>query len=152
MTSLPTLRAEFQTYEPKLLAVERLNQLELGDAVEGALRTQYRSILDCLEPCPDKDYAKVEQNPVCPLCRLASKGIVPEHEVKAFANRAGKAVSDLTARVAQGAVRKVLEQSGDNDVRTLLDVILASQAGSAARHSRSRGNRTDQEDSLRCQS
>ena len=124
---LAALRAEFQTYEPKLLAVERLNQLELGDAVEGALRTQYRSILDCLEPCPDKDYAKVEQNPVCPLCRLASKGIVPEQEVKAFAKLAGKAVSDLTARVAQGAVRKVLEQSGDNDVRTLLDVILASQ-------------------------
>jgi uncharacterized protein YpuA (DUF1002 family) len=58
---------------------------------------------------------------------LASKGIIPEPEVKAFAKRAGKAVSDLTARVAQGAVRKVLEQSGDNDVRTLLDVILASQ-------------------------
>jgi hypothetical protein len=124
---LTDLYTQFRSQEKKILAVERLNQLELGATVEAGLRNEYRRILDCLEPCTDKDYAKVEQNPVCPLCRLSSKGVVPDAEIKAFAERAEKAVSDLTTRVAQGAVRKVLEQSGDSDVRTLLDVILASQ-------------------------
>jgi hypothetical protein len=121
------LRANFQTHERKVLAVERLNQLELGATVEGALRLEYHAMLDRLSVCPDKDYAKVDQNPVCPLCRFAGKGHVPEQEVHVFVKRAEKAVSDLSDRVAQGVVRKVLEQSGDNDARTLLDVILASQ-------------------------
>ncbi|MCG2660500.1 MAG: DUF6079 family protein, partial [Kiritimatiellae bacterium] len=124
---IASLHAEFQHCERRVLAVERLNQLELGSVVEGAIRTEYRSLLDRLEVCPDKDYAKVDQNPVCPLCRLAGKGMIPDAEVKGFTKRAEKAVSDLTARVAQGAVHKVLEQSGDNDVRALLDVIVASQ-------------------------
>ena len=121
------LCANFQTHECKVLAVERLNQLELGATVEGALRSEYHAMLDRLSVCPDKDYAKVDQNPVCPLCRFAGKGHVPGQEVQVFVKRAEKAVSDLSDRVAQGVVRKVLEQSGDNDVRMLLDVILASQ-------------------------
>jgi len=109
------------------LAVERLNQSELGATVEGALRAEYRALLDRLSVCPDKDYAKVDQNPVCPLCRFGGMGHVPNQEVQVFVKRAEKAVADLSARIVQGVVRKVLEQSGDNDARTLLDVILASQ-------------------------
>jgi hypothetical protein len=70
---LADLYTQFRSQEKKVLAVERLNQLELGATVEAALRNEYRQILDCLEPCTDKDYAKVEQNPVCPLCRLSAR-------------------------------------------------------------------------------
>ena len=121
------LRTTFHALERQVLAVERLNQLELGATVEGALRSDYHALLDRLEVCADKDFAKVDQNPICPLCRFAGNAVMPEQEVQRFLKRTEKAISDLGNRVAQGVVRKVLEQSGDSDVQTLLNVILASQ-------------------------
>jgi transcriptional regulator with GAF, ATPase, and Fis domain len=115
------LRANFQTHERKVLAVERLNQLELGATVEGALRSEYHAMLDRLSVCPDKDYAKVDQNPVCPLCRFAGKDHVPKQEVEVFAKRAEKAVSDLEREFVLAA----LQRSQWNVTRAAQDVGIA---------------------------
>jgi hypothetical protein len=121
------LKATTEPYARKVTAIDRLNQLELGAPVGASLSGEYRRIMDGLEPCADRAYAKVDQQPICPVCRLPGGRKPPKEEAESLQARLDAAVSELLGRVAQGAVRKILEASQDSGVKTLLEVILATQ-------------------------
>jgi len=125
--TVASMKAGMEPYARKIDAISRLNQLELGAPMGGSLQAEYRRLVDSLAPCHDKDYAKVDQHPICPLCRLQGGQKAPEEQAVAMKSRLDSAVSELLGRVAQGAVRKILESSKDTGVKTLLDVIVATQ-------------------------
>lgn len=125
--TLASIRSELEPYAHKITAISRLNQLELGAPVGTSLQHDYRSMLDGLEACPDKDYAKIDQQPICPVCRLQGGQKVPREPADALKRQLDAAVAELLGRVAQGAVRKILESSTDTGIKTLLDVIVATQ-------------------------
>jgi len=125
--TLASIRAEMEPYGRKIVAIGRLNQLELGAPVGASIQSDYRTMLDGLDPCPDKDYAKIDQQPICPVCRLQGGQKAPKEQADTITRRLDAAVSELLGRVAQGAVRKILEASTDTGVKTLLDVIVATQ-------------------------
>jgi len=95
--------------------------------VGASLQHDYRAMLDGLEACPDKDYAKIDQQPICPVCRLQGGQEAPREQADTLKRRLDAAVAELLGRVAQGAVRKILESSTDTGIKTLLDVIVATQ-------------------------
>lgn len=127
--AVASLKTGMEPYARKIVAIKRLNQLELGAPVGASLEGEYRRLADGLDACPDKEYAKADQHPICQVCRLQGGQKAPAEQATAVKSRLDSAVTELLGRVAQGAVRKILESSKDSGIKTLLDVIVATQVG-----------------------
>ena len=125
--ALSVLHGKLEPMSRKLEGIARLNELELGAPLGGDLAGAYRALLDATEPCASKDDAKVREHPVCQVCCFDGSKVCPETEVAELVKRVERVGKDLSNRVAQGAVRKVLSESTDESIKTLLDVIVASQ-------------------------
>lgn len=125
--AVASLTAELEDYSQKIVAIKRLNQLELGAPLGASLENDFRRLADGLNPCPDKDYAKIDQHPICATCRLQGEQKAPQEQAAALKSGLDATVAELLGRVAQGAVRKILESSNDGSIKTLLDVIVATQ-------------------------
>ncbi len=125
--AIAALKSELEPYSRKIVAIKRLNQLELGAPLGASLDSDFRRLVDGMNPCPDKDHAKIDQRPICPTCRLQGGQKAPDEQAVALKSGLDAAVTELLGRVAQGAVRKILESSSDSSIKTLLDVIVATQ-------------------------
>jgi hypothetical protein len=124
---LGKLNSRLQPLARKLTAIARLNELELGSPLGAELDHRHRQLLAATDACAAKDQANVDQQPICPLCRWDGRPGCPSAEVDALAVAVQEAIDQLTVRVSRGTVRKLLEEHPDANVRTLLEIILASQ-------------------------
>lgn len=125
--TLEALQKELAAVEDKLTVIDRLNGLEIGAPVGASLPQQVESMQSKVRPCALKDACQVEEKPRCGACHWDGKTVAPVDEVKALASRIECASRVLCKRVTQEAIRKILEQSAEPTVKTLLDMITASQ-------------------------
>jgi hypothetical protein len=121
------LNSRLQPLARKLTAIARLNELELSSPLGADLAQRHRQLLAATDACAAKDQANVEQQPICPLCRWDGIAASPAAEVDALAAAIEETLDQLTIRVSRGTVRKLLEDNPDWSVKTLLEIILASQ-------------------------
>lgn len=122
-----TIKNEMEPEGRKVVAIDCMNKIELGTPVGKLLEKDYQQIMGGLDPCSDKDYAKVEQHPICPVCRLQGNQKPPEEQAASVKSRLDEAVSELLGRMAQGAIRKILEANSNTDIKTFLDVVIAAE-------------------------
>lgn len=119
--------------DDQLVIIDRLNQLGLGAPVEPRLRADVDALTKRVHPCALKDNAAVEEQPRCAGCGWDGQATPPADQVADLTKRATTAADDLCRRVAQGAIRKILESSGKPDVKTLLEMITAARIKDLAR-------------------
>jgi hypothetical protein len=131
--ALGGLQGKLAALADELTVIERLNGLELGAPVGAQLADEVRSLGDRVRPCALKDTCRVEEKPRCNVCHWDGTAVPPAGEVEHVMRRVTEAADELCKRVAQEAIRKVLEASGQANVRTLLDMITASQVADLAR-------------------
>ncbi len=119
--------------DDQLVVIERLNGLDLGGRVGERLTAEVRSLTDRVRPCALKDAANAFDDARCPTCHWDRSTKPPEGEAESLRKRVGEAAQDLCKRVAQEAIRKILESSGETSVRTLLDMVTASRVSELAK-------------------
>src|SRR5262249_1634743 len=83
--------------------------------------------------CALKDTCSVEEKPRCNVCHWDGALLPPEGEAKHEVERVTEAAKELCKRVAQEAIRKVLESSGQSGIQSLLDMITAAQVEDLAK-------------------
>jgi hypothetical protein len=110
-----------------LTAIGRLNDLELGSPLGIELKEMHHTHVAMTDPCSAKDDAKVDECPVCSLCQWNGTIAPPNDVVDSLIVAIDETIKHLTLRVARGTVRKLLEDNPEGGVKTLLDIILASQ-------------------------
>jgi hypothetical protein len=130
---LEKLESTLASLDDRLAVIVRLNELELGAPVGARLGDAARALRDRVRPCALKDTCRVEERPRCTVCRWDGAALPPAGEVEQLVRGVTEAAGELCKRVAQEAIRKVLESSGQPDVRTLLDMITAAQVEQLAR-------------------
>jgi hypothetical protein len=125
--ALEKLDSTLAGLDDRLTVIARLNGLELGAPVGARLADEVRTLRDRVRPCPLKDTCRVDEKPRCNGCRWDGATVPPAGEVEQRVQEVTGAAGELCKRVAQEAIRKVLEATGQPDVRTLLDMITAAQ-------------------------
>jgi len=124
---LGQLHSRLQPLARQLTAIARLNDLELGNPLGTDLAQRHCFLLVATDVCAAKDHANVDQQPICPLCRWDGQTGCPGNEVDSLVAAVDEAIDQLTIRVSRGTVRKLLQENQDANLKTLLDIILASQ-------------------------
>jgi hypothetical protein len=130
---LEKLNSALTALDDRLTVIERLNALELGAAVGAKLPADVQALRDRVRPCPLKDTCAVDEKPRCNVCRWDGAALPPEGEVKHLIERVTESAKELCKRVAQEAIRKVLEESGQSGIRALLDMVTAAQVEKLAK-------------------
>ncbi len=117
----------------KLTVIDRLNALELGAPVGARLAEEVQTLANATRPCALKDNCPVDDRPRCPACNWDGQALVPQAGANELIGRVQEAASELCKRVAQEAIRKVLEASGQPTIHTLLEMIAAARVEELAR-------------------
>jgi hypothetical protein len=125
--ALDKLHKSLASLEDQLTVIERLNGLDLGGPVGAKLAQEVEGITQKVRPCALKNQARVDEKPRCSVCNWDGQTTAPEESAAELKHRVVDASKELCRRVAQGAIRKILEQSGETNIRTLLDMITASK-------------------------
>jgi hypothetical protein len=76
---------------------------------------------------------RVDEKPRCGVCQWDGQTPPPEEQAAGLQARVAAASKELCRRVAQGTIRKILEQSGQAGIQTLLDMITAARIEELAR-------------------
>jgi hypothetical protein len=113
--------------EVELTVIERLNALDLGGAIGANLSSEAQALRSRVRPCALKDSTKVVDQPRCVACDWDGTEAAPREQAEALARRVTEASGDLCKRVAQEAVRKVLEASEEPGIGTLIDMATVAQ-------------------------
>ncbi|MGA2262351.1 MAG: hypothetical protein ABSH28_13060, partial [Acidobacteriota bacterium] len=129
---MEALQKKLAAVEDKLTIIVRLNGLEIGAPVGASLPQQVESMQTSVRPCALKDACQVDDKPRCAVCRWDGKTAAPDEAVRALLARVDSASSELCKRVTQEAIRKILEESGEPTVKTLLEMITASRIAELA--------------------
>ena len=119
--------------DDQLTVIERLNGLELGGRVGERLAAEVQSLANRVHPCALKDATQPFDDALCPECHWDGQAKPPVDEAEAIRKRVADAAHDLCKRVAQEAIRKILESSGETTVQILLDMVTASRISELAR-------------------
>ena len=82
--------------------------------------------------CP-QGFAESLRRRRCPHLHWDGQAKPPEAEAEAIRQRVTEAADLLCKRVAQEAIRKILENSGEPSIQTLLDIVTASKISELAR-------------------
>jgi hypothetical protein len=117
----------------KLTVIDRLNGLELGAPIGARLADEVRALAERARPCVLKDTCRVDERPRCNVCGWDGQEPAPQAEADELIARVKQTADDLCKRVAQEAIRKILEQSGEPSIRTLLEMITAARVEDLAR-------------------
>ena len=128
-----TIEKSLAGLEDQLTVIERLNGLELGGRIGEKLAGEAQAIADRIHPCALKDSPKAFEDARCPICHWDGQAKPPEAEAEAIRQRVTEAADLLCKRVAQEAIRKILENSGEPSIQTLLDMVTASRISELAR-------------------
>jgi hypothetical protein len=113
--------------DDQLTVIERLNGLDLGAPVGPTLAQEVETLKKKVRPCALKDQARVDDKPRCGVCQWDGQTPAPAEAAAELERRVGEASRELCKRVAQGAIRKILEESEQAGIQTLLDMITASK-------------------------
>jgi hypothetical protein len=132
-TALEKLHKALAGLDDRLTIIERLNGLDLGAPVGAKLAQEVESLKQKVRPCALKDQARVDDKPRCSVCQWDGQTPAPEETAAELETRVGDASKELCRRVAQGAIRKILEESGETGIRALLDMITASKVEELAK-------------------
>jgi hypothetical protein len=124
---LNTIKNNLKSSEKKITAIDRLNALELGSPIGKNLMQEYTRILSQAEPCLIKEVS-IDDSPLCGGCRWNGSPFSSKEEAQSLVKRIEDVSAELLRRVAEGTVRKILEESKEGNVKVLLDIIIASQA------------------------
>ena len=116
-----------------MTVIERLNGLELGGRIGEKLAGEAQAIADRIHPCALKDSPKAFEDARCPIATGTVRRNHREAEAEAIRQRVTEAADLLCKRVAQEAIRKILENSGEPSIQTLLDMVTASRISELAR-------------------
>jgi hypothetical protein len=124
---LEKLHATLAGLDDKLAVLDRLNSLELGAPMGQRLCQDVGNLRDRVRPCALKDTCRVDDRPKCNVCHWDGQTLPPQADADDLVRRVNDANAELCKRVAQGAIRKILENANQEGVRTLLDMITASR-------------------------
>jgi hypothetical protein len=127
------VRQALDAVADKLTVIERLNALELGAPAGMRLAEEVQALADVARPCALKDNCPVDDRPRCPACGWDGQVPVPQAEAQVLIERVRDAAAELCKRVAQEAIRKVLQASGQPTIHTLLEMITAARVEELAR-------------------
>lgn len=124
---MAALQQRLDEIDDKLTVIDRLNRLEIGAPVGDRLLQEVEATRDKVRPCALRDSCNVDEKPRCGNCQWDGHTTPPQEEVDDLVRRVEAASSELCRRIAQEAIRKILEQSGEPSMKTLLDMITASK-------------------------
>lgn len=119
--------------DDELTVIERLNALDLGGAIGANLSSEVEALRAQVRPCALKDSTKVVDRPRCAACDWDGTEAAPREQSDVLARRVSEASGELCKRVAQEAVRKVLEASAEPGIGTLIDMASAAHVADLAR-------------------
>jgi hypothetical protein len=113
--------------KPEVDALRRLNSItELGQPVGQWLFEEYERLLAQAKPCPLMDSVSVEDEPVCPHCRLVLTAEPPKREVERLLRQLKQAIAEQHRRLSSEAVRQILAQSGEKRIDQFIKVVQTS--------------------------
>ena len=125
--TMAKLQKELEEIDDKLTVIERLNGLEIGMPVGPKLMQEVRTLSDKVRSCALKDTFQPDEHPCCTNCKWDGKPSPPVQDVQGLVQQVESASNELCKRVTQEAIRKILEQSGEPSMKTLLDMNTASK-------------------------
>jgi hypothetical protein len=119
--------------DDELTVIDRLNSLDLGGAIGANLSSEAEALRLHVRPCALKDSTKVFDQPRCITCDWDGTEVAPRDQAEALARRVSEASSELCKRVAQEAVRKVLEASEEPGIGTFIEMATVARVADLAR-------------------
>ena len=109
-----TIAKSLAGLDDQLTVIERLDELELGGRSRGAACGRGPGPRGSSPPMrPERRAPQPFDDARCPTCRWDGRTKPPEADAEALGKRVDELAEDLRKRVAQEAIRKILESSGD---------------------------------------